>query len=236
MSKLNTPDWYDEDPGDMTTDEISILKDDLESINVLNHSNKTAISKNHSDSISPPTRLKTFNSSQSLVVSPLLSGLLFLLLFFLTLPFLNGFFTLIASIAFCLAFFQLIKFLADILLHKKTSQGFLFVGVLLLLGASIMLFWQMILAPIKVFLLVLFGIFIVVDILFFFLHAYIAYMKRLAFKETRMTAFIMVVTLLIFSLTLLYENILLYLLLSIFVVLFSKASIDFSKRLRVKKS
>lgn len=164
------------------------------------------------------------------------TGMLFLLLFFITvgsnLPTLK----LVSVGSFIIASLALIRVLADI--TKKKLNGFLmflFIGILLAVGVSYYVLWTQVLSGVTIIvflvLLIIFGI----EVLFYMVHAYIAYLKRSSSFESKATGIILLVSLLIVLATFLYGHLILYLLFFIAVCVLAKANIDFAETLRINK-
>ena len=164
------------------------------------------------------------------------TGMLFLLLFFITvgsnLPALN----LVAVGSFIIAALALIRVLADITTQKITGfLMFLFLGLLLAVGVSYYLLWTQVLSSVTTLLFLVLLIIFAVEVFFYILHTYIAYFKRKSSYEAKATGVILLISLVVVLATFLYAHAILYLLFFIAVGVFAKANLDFAESLRIKK-
>ncbi len=162
--------------------------------------------------------------------------LLFLLMFFLLIQMSADLYKLIALFFLIIASLSGVQQVEQIIQNKKRSIFEVLVGFVLIftLAISYYVVWTFIAKyfwPIMIFL----GIILLLGTFFFLLHAYIGYLKRIATYETGITALIMFSTWIAFLATLLEKSILYFLLFVVLLVLFGKASIDFSQRFRKRK-
>lgn len=167
----------------------------------------------------------------------LFTGILFLIVFFMTAQTDSALFDLIAIVSFIIAASALIRVVADIM-YTKDKSGF---GILIALAATLLLtlstlfFWNAIVKEYTTILFWLLTSILIIQTMFFVLHAYLAYMKRKARHETSVTALIVVGNILIAVATALFEHVLLYVLFVVAIILLTKASLDFAKRFQEER-
>ena len=184
------------------------------------------------------------DSKESTPVHPFLfsslhffTGMLFLLLFFITVSSNLPALKLVAAGSFIIAALALIRVLADITRKKLTGfLLFLFLGLLLAVGVSYYLLWTQVLQSVTWLVFSILLIVFAIEVFFYLLHTYIGFFKRKASYEAKATGVILLLSLVIILATFLYSHALLYLLFFIAVCVFAKANLDFAESLREKNN
>ena len=158
-------------------------------------------------------------------------GLIFLGLFFLGVSL--KFQAIITTAFFIASFLGLFPFITDIFTKKEFfSLRAVGVVVLAILAGSYVILWKMVLSPyVDIVFLVLSFIFFLA-IIFFILHAYFAYLKRIASDELKLLFSIGGIGFALFLVQLLYLHFLLVTIYLIIVGLFIKGIVDFTERFR----
>ncbi len=164
----------------------------------------------------------------------LFTGMLFLILFFITVNSNLLVQQVIAAGSLLIATIPLLRVLADILNQKRITSflGLLFLIIILILGISIYLLWTSFLVEVIIPLTIILILVFLLELLFFVFHSYLAFMRRLGSYEIKLTSLIAVFGLLILLANLLYSNIILLFLFVIVVGVFAKANLDFLNILR----
>ncbi len=214
---------------DLMLSELDSIKTELDA---LMKDSETAESKP-----SPSVNVPSPNISSIFGNSYLIVGILFLIVFFSAAQSNIIFLRVIASVSFAIAAVALIRVLADIMYSKRSSSFELLVGgaIALILTLSLMYFWTQILEPFKLVLFWILLVLLAINAFFYILHAYFGYIQRKGETETAVTGLILIISCIIALATFAYGHVLLYVLFVVVIALFCKATIDFSKRFRVKK-
>lgn len=177
--------------------------------------------------------LSTPRAMSSFFISTLQAavGLIFLGLFFMGSVF--KFSPVILTTFFIASFLGLFPFITDIF-TKKEFISLRAVGavVLAVLAGSYVLLWDWVLNPyVDIVFLVLSLIFFLM-IIFFLIHTYLAYLRRMASDEIKLLSVIGGVAFIFFLIQLLYSHFLLLTIYLILIGLFIKGTVDFTERFR----
>ncbi|MCF7799028.1 hypothetical protein K9M74_03925 [Candidatus Woesearchaeota archaeon] len=186
----------------------------------------------------PPQKRPAERTPHIMPSTPFLSvTILFLLVFFFLYSLPAQLYQLIAFLFLILASLSGVQYVADLLDAKKRTLYETIIGVVVIftLAISYYMVWSFI-ATYFLYVMVLLGVILGLGSLFFLLHAYLGYLRRAASYETGITALIMVGAWIAFLATILKTSMVYFLLFVVLLILFSKASIDFSERFREKKN
>jgi len=231
---MSNEDSFQKNIDSLSTDKDAMLSE-LEQI-------KTELDQLMKESdISPAQPKKSKNIAKDMPPSfgnfYLFAGVLFLIMFFVTVQSESALLKIISAISFAIAALALIRVLADMMYAQKKTAFTFIVGlaVALMLTISLLYFWNQLLEPYKLILFWILFILLAINAFFFILHSYFAYIQRKGQTETSITGLILIVSLIIALATYVYGHVLLYVLFVVIISLFCKATIDFSKRFRVSK-
>lgn len=164
-------------------------------------------------------------------------GVMFFILFLLTIFSSQKLIQLIGVVSFIVSLASLLKVASDILYTKSWSTHgvLIFAASVFFVGIGAMILWTNVLSSMALLIYGLLFIIFLIELAFFIIHAYIAYLNRHSKYELQVTAFIALMTLIIAIATYIYAHVVLYLLFIIAIVIFTKALIDLSTRFRSKK-
>lgn len=134
------------------------------------------------------------------------------------------------------SFLGLFPFITDIF-TKKEYISLKYVGgvVLIILSGAYMLLWTEILNKYIDTFFYAFTIILFISIFFFIIHAYIAYLKRIATKEIRILSLIALTGFILFLVQLMAMHFLILTIYFLVIGLFLKGVIDLIQRFRIKK-
>lgn len=214
--------------------EGSSESDVLRSLEELQDKIQEAVNKGGATSSSSTPIKKEPQPANKLVVSlfQLFSGILFLVVSLMAVQADDVVYLAIAALFFLIALVSLLPILSDVFTKKikQDGVGFLAAGIILILGINYYLLWSNFLMNLYLPFLVLLGFVTLFGALFFLIHAYIAYLKRMASKEIQTTALLMGASLILLLASFLYHHFLLITIFFIVVLIFAKATADLTKR------
>jgi hypothetical protein len=159
-------------------------------------------------------------------------GLFFFMIFILSVTQKDSLFGILSIMSFIISSTALIKSTADIFHYKKNDLFSLLLGVILLgiVGVAYYMLWNVVLLNYALLFIAILGVILLLLSGFFSLHAYMSYYYSKAQNEALITFGIISLTWLLLGVSILYQQVLLFLLLFILVLLSTKAVVDFSKR------
>lgn len=168
---------------------------------------------------------------QPLSMNNLSMGILFFILFLLSITRSGVFFDLVAFVSFAMLTIFLFLAVADMLARPAGSLSYVLAAVfLLLIGISYFGVWTYALASYAVLIQIILMVIVVLVSLFYLLHAYLAYLRNTSRKECMITGGIVLATWLFILISFLYQNMLTFFLLFVAVLISSKTVFDFSQR------
>lgn len=159
-------------------------------------------------------------------------GLVFLGLFFWSKSN-KGSSVLLTTVFFIIGFLGLFPFVVDVFTKKEFKSLKLVGGFLvLILALSYVFLWLNVLSSYLFLAFLIISLLFFIGVIFFLIHVYIAYLKRIAQKEVRMLSIVGAVGFLLFLTQLVLSHFIILTLYIIVVGIFIKGLIDFTERFR----
>ncbi|MFP4118592.1 MAG: hypothetical protein ACLFTH_00900 [Candidatus Woesearchaeota archaeon] len=161
----------------------------------------------------------------------LLLGSVFFLITLLALSSGNRLLTFGSILPFTITLLSILYACADIFTEARDEYWHLTGGVLVVLTSGlIMLLWERLLSSFSSILVIVFTILLVIETFWFLLHAYLGFLHGKLGRESSITSLLLAGSWILLLSFWLYPHLLLFLLVVIALIIFGKASFDFSKR------
>ncbi|MGM5481407.1 MAG: hypothetical protein ACQESE_03270 [Nanobdellota archaeon] len=137
----------------------------------------------------------------------------------------------VSVVPFLITVLSLIYACSDIFLRSREGYWMIIGSLMIVLmgGLTIML-WEIVLVAYSPILLIIMGVALLLETIWFLLHAYLGFLYNKLGRESEITSLLLIASWILLVSYWVYSSVIPFLLLLIAIILFGKAAIDFSKR------